>query len=171
MRLFLALAPDEAARAALARTACMLRPLAPGRYVPPSLYHITLAFLGETDAARLPAVREAMEVAARRSRRFPLALGRLGAFGSVLWRGVEADGARPALALSLREELRARAVPFDPKPLRAHITLARDARLTEEARRLALPEAVWQARSLTLYQSVRREGALQYLPCAEAVLP
>ena len=65
MRLFLALAPDEAARAALARTACMLRPLAPGRYVPPSLYHITLAFLGETDAARLPAVREAMEAAAQ----------------------------------------------------------------------------------------------------------
>lgn len=44
---------------------------------------------------------------------------------------VESDGALEALSASVRKVLLARGVPFDDKPFRAHITLARDVSVAE----------------------------------------
>jgi RNA 2',3'-cyclic 3'-phosphodiesterase len=131
LRLFVAITLPPTWKQYLAARARDLERLAPGyaRWVAPDLLHLTLIFLGEQPAARLPAIAGAVAAAAAGHRAFPLALGAAGAFGTpprVLW-----VGARPAgdqlsrLHAALVARLTAGAIPFDPKPLVAHLTLGR----------------------------------------------
>ncbi|TCB99574.1 RNA 2',3'-cyclic phosphodiesterase [Micromonospora zingiberis] len=104
------------------------------RLVDPTRAHLTLAFLGEVDPARLPAVREALELVAETARAGTvpsvLRLGGGGRFGwgrgTVLWADVRGDVARlVALADAVRAGLNAIGVPGDEKPFRPHLTIAR----------------------------------------------
>src|SRR6266581_4796633 len=64
MRLFVALWPDDAVRAQLARWSRELHALCGGRATPPENLHVTLAFLGGIEDARVAEVeRAAGEVA------------------------------------------------------------------------------------------------------------
>ena len=96
----------------------------------PAQLHLTLAFLGEASEARCDAVADLAAAAAREHPPFTLRAAGLGAFPSpasarVLWWGVDAHPELTALAATLRERLVAAAIPFDPKPFRAHLTLGR----------------------------------------------
>lgn len=167
MRLFIGIDPGDAARAVLARDAAALRDLAYGRFVPPENYHLTLAFLGEQDAREIPRICEAMRMAAG-VRSFSVALGRLGAFGPVLWRGVTPEDGLASLADRLRAALDGMGIGYDSMPFRAHITLVRNARLPR-----GLPPcapARFVVRSLILYESVRGQDVPRYLPRAEEPL-
>lgn len=167
MRLFIGIAPDGKARQALARTVGLLEGLLPGRYVPPEQYHLTLAFLGEVPAKRLPALEEAMLDAVRGTPPFELRLAGIGRFGPVLWRGVEACPALDAVAERLRAALLADGFMPDPKPFKAHITLARDVRGGTD---IGPPEnafASFCVQSISCYESCRVQGSLQYLPRLE----
>lgn len=103
----------------------------PARWVAPPLLHVTLAFLGEGDPSRRNDVLACLERAARSMPPFAVRAGRLGAFPDlsrprVLWLGVESDGgALDALARRVRDALGEAGFWFDPKPFRAHVTLAR----------------------------------------------
>ena len=132
LRLFVAIALPAAWKEYLAARSRDLERLAPGytRWVAPELMHLTLVFLGEQPAERLPAIQEAAAAATSAQRRFQLSLGRLGHFGGaaprVLWVEARAPGNRLAtLHAALVEQLTARQVPFDRKPLVAHLTLGR----------------------------------------------
>ncbi|MDO5297728.1 MAG: 2'-5' RNA ligase family protein [bacterium] len=62
MRLFIAINFDEATKEAAAASAKLLQQHSlRGNFSSRDNYHITLAFLGETERRRLPKVREAME--------------------------------------------------------------------------------------------------------------
>lgn len=131
MRLFFALAPPAAARAALG--AWQGAAGGPGwRWAEPEGLHLTLAFLGEVpdgDRGRLEAL--GAEVAARH-RPFELASAGLGQFplagvARILWLGIGPSGPLDALAADLRETLQQAGVAFDPKPFTPHLTLARRA--------------------------------------------
>lgn len=131
MRLFFALAPPAAARAALG--AWQRAAGRPGwRWAEPEGLHLTLAFLGEVsggDRDRLEAL--GAEVAARH-RPFELASAELGQFpqagaARILWLGVGPSVPLDALAADLRETLGQAGVAFDPKPFAPHLTLARRA--------------------------------------------
>jgi len=169
-RLFLGVPVDEAARQALWETARALSARVIGRYLDPSLYHITLAFLGETGEDSLPRIFTAMEDAARGVHPFQVALGGVGSFGTVLWRGLQDDRALFLLAGRLRASLASQGVPFDKKPFKAHITLARDAGPPPDAPNIRAPEASFWVRSLTLFESARPAGKLAYLPRREVRL-
>jgi len=102
----------------------------PGRAVVPANRHLTLRFLGDTDAARLRALTGEL----RRvdgGPRFPLSLAGLGAFprparATVLWIGV-GDGQAELRALAAKVEdaaVRAGFAP-EPKPYSPHLTLSR----------------------------------------------
>ena len=54
MRLFIGIALPATVRQALSGAAKTMESRMPGRYVPMENYHITLAFLGETDADASP---------------------------------------------------------------------------------------------------------------------
>lgn len=129
LRLFFALWPDAATRAALASWSRTIQPLSGGRATRAETLHLTLAFLGATDAARLPALEAA---AARiRTRPFVLALDEAGLWSAnrIVWAGASSIGpALGELVADLRAALTEAAVHFDPKPFVPHITLIRKAR-------------------------------------------
>jgi 2'-5' RNA ligase len=170
LRLFVAITLPPTWKEYLAARARDLERLAPGytRWVAPELLHLTLVFLGEQAADRLPTIDSAVAAAARGRRPFRLALGDLGTFGSpprVLWVGARADGtALPDLHTALAANLAAATIPFDEKPLVAHLTLGRARRdasttagraLAARLRTLAAPPAPlpFTVESIVLMQS------------------
>jgi len=107
------------------------------RLAPPERMHVTLAFLGEVPDARLTDVRDAIGAGvAAWAATWPeptppvVRLAGGGRFGrgrfTVLWTGVRGDvSALHNLANALRRQLRRARLPYDPKPLRPHLTIAR----------------------------------------------
>lgn len=100
-RLFVALAPGEAAVRALTEAQAALRRAVPEgvRWVDPAAAHLTLRFLGNVPEDRLEHARAALAGAAGSGPAFHLRTGGLGAFPSphrpsVLWLGIggELDG-------------------------------------------------------------------------------
>ncbi|HWH01227.1 MAG TPA: 2'-5' RNA ligase family protein [Pilimelia sp.] len=152
MRLFVAAYPPAPARAHLAAAVAGLavgRAAAQGvnaRLADAAHWHLTLAFLGDVPDARGgdAAAALAAGVAAARdphpgdpppdggppARGPRLWLGGGGRFGrgrfTVLWVGVGGETqAVTGLAASVRRELRRARLPYDGKPFRPHLTLAR----------------------------------------------
>ena len=99
-------------------------------------WHVTLAFLGEVDDGRAPAAATAIERAAD-GPPLELRLAGGGRFGrgrfTVLWAGVEGDGL-DVVSRRVRRELKKAKLPYDDRPYRPHLTLARPGdRLDPEA--------------------------------------
>jgi len=107
------------------------RPRGTWRSVKPAAMHLTLAFLGDVDAARVPAVLEAMTAAAAGVAPFDLTAEGVGAFPNasrarVLWAGVAGDVAVLAgLQADLATRLSAEGFALEDRAYRPHITLAR----------------------------------------------
>ena len=101
------------------------------RRVEADLLHLTLAFVGSAPEERVSQVVEAAASAAGRCAPFTVRFEELGRFPDAgpprtVWAGTIAGAPRlEELSRAVREELARRAVPFDPKPFRAHVTLAR----------------------------------------------
>lgn len=173
-RLFAAIAFAQEERRALRRAAEPVLSRCRGRIVDASLYHITLRFFGPVPPQRIEAITAAMARAAAQARPFPMESGLAGRFGnpasSVLWLGLKA-GQTDLTALHgvLERELVAAGYPPEDRPFRSHITLGRDVdtRPVESLGGVALEPVPLQARGLTLYDSVRREGMLRYEPVVE----
>ena len=129
VRLFVGVPLADALRDALERHLAAAGRL-PGRAVPPANWHLTLRFLGATDAARH---RRVMDELARADAPppFDLTLSTLGAFprggrAKVLWIGV-GEGADALRALAGSVEAAAVRAGFapEPKPFSPHLTLSR----------------------------------------------
>jgi 2'-5' RNA ligase len=105
------------------------------RLAPRPFWHITLAFLGDVPDERQVDVEKAIGEAVRRwaasgTGRPVLRVGGGGRFGrgrfTVLWAGLRGDvAAVRTIAAAVRRELRRARLPFDDKPLRPHLTVAR----------------------------------------------
>jgi len=156
-RVFFALWPDAAAREALAVHAARLAREARGRVVPAANFHLTLAFLGEVDAAGLDRAR----CAAGRvdCPAFALGLDCQGSFrrAGVAWVGCR-EAPPPLLALqsALERSLGQEGFAPEPRPYAPHLTLARRIAVPVEAGTL---QAVrWEARSFALVESRRDRG-------------
>jgi 2'-5' RNA ligase len=128
VRLFVALPlPSEIASSA----AALLPPLRGLRAVKPDLLHLTLAFIGRVPDEQLDGVIAATREAAAGQKPFAATLATAGRFPltgrpHVLWLGLT-DGAdeSAALATAVRAALTRHGIPFDGKPIRPHVTLAR----------------------------------------------
>lgn len=124
LRLFFAVEVPEEVKADLAR-ACAKLPAA-WRKVQPAQMHLTLVFMGEVPADDLDLVIAAGEQAASSRAPFRVTLGDTDCFPGrssprVLFVHAQSEGLVP-LAGQLQKEVRDWA---DPKPFRAHLTLAR----------------------------------------------
>lgn len=102
----------------------------PGRAVVPANWHLTLRFLGDTDAGQHRRLVEALEKAPL-GPRFPMVLGGVGAFprprrAGVLWVGVQKGAADLKRLAALAEEA-ARQAGFaaEKKPFSPHLTISR----------------------------------------------
>ena len=166
MRLFIALVLPDETLDAVAETADALQRCVRGRFVLPDTYHMTLAFIGEANGAMVAAAEGALERACRGATPIALQPSDLGKFGpsssATLWVGFDRTGTDEAcgLAMRVREELSDAGIPFDEKPFKAHVTIARKADL----RSAQLPPLGYfpaaRVRSVALFESeLSREGA------------
>ncbi len=161
MRLFFALWPDDAVRAGLARWSRELHALCGGRITPPEKLHVTLAFLGGVEDARVAEVeRAADEVAAPLA---SLVLDRPGYWkhNRIAWAGASlVPPELSALVSGLREALAKSRIGFDAKPFVSHVTLLRDAREPRAIPELAPIE--WRLAGFALVQSVTLPRGSRY---------
>jgi 2'-5' RNA ligase len=139
LRLFVAAYPPPEVTAHLDRVVSSLtlaRPPLPGRSLrltPPQRWHVTLAFLGDVAddrAAVAAAALQAVGAGATRWAPIRVCVAGAGRFGrgrfTTVWAGLRGDLAGlGALAAATRREVKRARLPFDPKPFRPHITLAR----------------------------------------------
>ncbi|MGH8682116.1 MAG: RNA 2',3'-cyclic phosphodiesterase [Burkholderiales bacterium] len=160
-RLFFALWPDDATRAALADWGRRIHEVAGGRPTRAESIHQTLAFLGDCEPARVP---DAAAAAGRVQRRgFELVLDRAGLWphNRIAWAGATAVPPElDALVTELRTALAAAGVGFDAKPFALHITLVRKAR--PGAALPALDPIRWRVAEFVLVRSVPRAGGSDY---------
>ena len=131
VRIFIALAPPDDAKDELARA---LRPAYEAyprvRWNRIEDWHVTLAFLGELPVVTVPLLRPPLaELAARRAPVW-LALRGGGHFDDrVLWSGIDGDvEGLHLLASEVRAVVKECGIPFEDRPLRPHLTLARSRR-------------------------------------------
>ncbi len=130
-RLFLGIPlPDGPRGALVAHLGAAFGGRLPGRAVPPANWHLTLRFLGDTEADRHRALVDGLRGAAL-GPAFDLGFAGLGAFprparATVLWVGV-GEGERAVKALAAVVEDAARAAGFAPeeKPFSPHLTVSR----------------------------------------------
>ena len=164
MRLFVAVFPPEDVLADLRRRLTAAPAVADRRVrlTPADRWHVTLVFLGEVDAVRLPEVERALGgVVPVGPLRLRLSGG--GAFGrgrsAVLWAGLDGDLAGLAeLHDGVRGALVAGGLPHDERPFTPHLTVAyaNSPELREALREHA--GSTWTADEFVLVQSLHAEG-------------
>ena len=161
MRLFFALWPDDEVRARLERWSRELHALCGGRTTRPENLHVTLAFLGSVEEARVAEVeRAAGEVAPRA---VSLVLDRPGyrKHNRIAWAGASTvPPALDAFVAELRSALARSRVGFDAKGFVSHVTLLRDAR--EPKAMPALHPILWKIDGFALVQSVTLPRGSRY---------
>jgi len=183
-RLFVAVDLGAEVRRALEALQAELKALAPeARWVPPENAHLTLAFLGSTEEAKVPELSRTLEAVATRAAPFDLQLRGGGAFGPskrprVLWVGVEGDTARlHQLHAWTGAALRPWGYEPEDRDYRPHLTLAR-ARDPRGNPKLACCAGMLAGRALgaarvdrlILFRSQPGPGGSTYTPLAEPPL-
>lgn len=177
MRLFIAIELPREIKAALAACQQALRQTgAHASWPQPDNLHLTLRFLGEVDAARLPALKQVCADTTRQATSFTLTTHGLGFFPNakrprVVWAGLQADARQlPALQQRLEVGLTELGFPADDKALLPHLTLGRIKApthiraLVERAQAYAFPALSFTVTELVLMQSQLRAGGALYTP-------
>ncbi len=171
MRLFTAIEfPEEIKTLVSTETELVKKHFGYGRFVKEDTYHLTLVFLGETEAKRIKDITSAMDGCAFRC--MELKIGSLGCFerdgGSVIWRRVTAPPDVFTLQKTLERELVSRGFKIESRAFKPHLTLARDAKL-KEGETLAiiskeLSDISFVADKITLFRSDIINGRRTYTP-------
>jgi 2'-5' RNA ligase len=145
--------------------------------------HLTLRFIGPTLDDRMAAATTAVRAAAAAGAPFEISIGGAGTFPPTgrpraLWLGLRSGETELAgLAEAVDRELAAGGWQFDPKPFRAHLTLARSdgvpagaaigARLVDAATAL---DVRFRAERIGLFESLTGGGPARYEPVVTAGL-
>lgn len=176
-RCFVAVPLPETLRDEIVRTVTAWRaePGGPGlRWTAPEGWHLTLAFLGQTEPALVPRLLAAIEQAVGRTAVWDVGAGGLGTFpgprrARVLWYGIGDPGGDLArLAAAVGDAL----VPLVPglrqgQPFRGHVTLARAREprgedLSRWLEQRTVPEGRVPVERVVLYRSHLGRGPAQY---------
>lgn len=169
MRLFTAINFDDKIKAYLLKTQMALKEYAERvRFSGANNLHLTLVFLGETEAARVPAVCRAIDDSAVPG--FTFSISDVGRFrrggGDILWAGVENCEALRELQRRLSHNLKAAGFSIENREFKPHLTLAREAVMRAEFDPAALSvqtgAAVAHADRISLMKSERIGGRMVY---------
>lgn len=183
-RTFLALDIDDRTRGRLATEGQRLaRDGADARWVARKNLHVTLNFLGDVAAARLPDICAAAARAAVRSAAFDFSLGGLccmppGDRGRMIWANIDdQNGQMAQLHRALAEAMATLGFPPERHAFRGHVTLARIKRPRDASRlRAAVAElgnldfGTQHAAEVVVYTSIRGHGGPTYIPAAHCPL-
>jgi len=179
LRLFFAVELPEEVRTRAAEHAARLRrdfPEVKAGWERPEKMHVTLKFLGDVDASRVPSLTAAAGRSTAGLSSFALSTEGTGAFpphGSprVLWLGLRDEaGALALLQRRLEEECYAEGFAREPRPFKPHLTLAR-IRTPQGARELAdahrqtpFGPVTFEISELILIRSQLGPGGSRYTP-------
>ena len=166
-RLFVGLELNDAARTALDAVRRELLKTASGSLSTPDLYHLTLCFLGETPRRAIAHLAATLDRVIFEP--FELHFDELGSFRekAVLWAGVMPSPELHRLQGSVRDQLEKNGFPVEKGIYTPHITLGRKMRLPDELP--DVPSASFAVNTITLFESARQGGRLQYLPIHRSV--
>ena len=108
-------------------------------WVKPDLMHITLKFLGETPAEKIPAIVESLQFACKNIPPFTINIGNIGLFGSryqprVLWFGISNIEMLQHLHHSIEKQMRKLDFPCHIGNFVPHLTLARISKIEDKKR-------------------------------------
>ncbi len=178
MRLFIALDLPEKVRQALDGLIAQLQPKCPSaRWVRPEGIHVTLKFIGYTDASKLDALLAALAPVGS-AHPVEMKFRGLGFFPNerrpqVLWCGVEAAKDLAELAAKIELALAPVNVPRESRPFAPHLTLARLQpgetsraemdelfRAAEEMKKQSFGSA--RATEFYLYESILKRSGAEY---------
>jgi len=161
VRLFFALWPDDAVRAQLARWTRELHAVCGGRAARPENLHVTLAFLGAIEDARVARVELAADAVVPHA--ISLVLDQPGYWkhNRIAWAGASVvPPGLEVLVSDLRGALVKSRIGFDAKGFVAHVTLLRDAR---EPRAMPVLEPIqWRIEGFVLVQSITLPHGSRY---------
>lgn len=140
------------------------------RWTDPNGWHVTLAFLGATDALAIPGLIAALRDVAAGTSGFRVSTGGMGAFprpgaAQAIWYGVSDPGDR---LRDLASRVQAAVLPPGPPArFRAHVTLARSRARRGEAlgswlTTLDPPAGTLTVNALTLFRSHLGRGPARY---------
>jgi RNA 2',3'-cyclic 3'-phosphodiesterase len=150
-----------------------------GRLVPPDNWHITVRFLGDTNAHR-KATFGAATAAAVLPPSFPIHLAQWGAFprpgrGRVLWLGVgDRTGGLQRAFEAVEAAARAAGFPAETRPFAPHLTIARlrtPSDLTASVEALPPVSLAMTVEKLTVFRSVLGAGPPRYVVVRDLPLP
>jgi RNA 2',3'-cyclic 3'-phosphodiesterase len=161
MRLFFALWPDACVRAQLVHWARELHAVCGGRRMRPENLHLTLAFLGDSDDARIAQVEQAGGEPLPQAGSLRLDTAGHWKHNRIAWAGASAVPAElQALVADLRASLVRSNIGFDAKPFVPHVTLLRNA--GDPSRISELPPIDWRFQGFALVQSVKLPEGIRY---------
>jgi 2'-5' RNA ligase len=161
-RLFFALWPNDAERAAMAAWQLPLRELCGGRLMRADTLHATLVFLGEVAEHRLQALRLAAQEV--KGQRFELILTTVHYWGHnhIAYAAPDAIPKQLAeLVSGLELNLRKHHFHFEARPYKPHVTLLRNAQWSD-AHLPSMPKVRWQIDDFVLVHSMHDEQGTQY---------
>jgi RNA 2',3'-cyclic 3'-phosphodiesterase len=183
MRLFIAIELPKEIKVALAACQQELRQTgAHASWPQPDNLHLTLRFLGEVDAGRLPVLKQVCVDTARQATRFTLTTHGLGFFPNtkrprVVWVGLLADTQQlPTLRQQLEARLTEVGLPVDDKAFHPHLTLGHIKTpthihaLIERVQAYAFPTLSFTVTELVLMQSQLQATGSLYTPLLRAPL-
>jgi len=143
------------------------------KWVEPENMHLTLKFFGETDEKRIPAIWQALKLAAAENQPFRIKISDTGIFGSrydprVVWFGIEHQLMLEKLANSVLTELEKNGWERDRQNFVPHLTIGRIKEIQDKTlfqqiigkhKRIEIQDE--KVTEIILYQSIlRREGPL-----------
>lgn len=174
LRLFFALWPDAAARAALSAWQAPLHELCGGRLMQRDTLHSTLVFLGEVETQRLAALQLAAQEVCSPRFAWSLVAAHYWGHNHIVYAAPEiAPPSLVELADKLERNLRKHHFHFDVRPYKPHVTLLRNAHWGDAPAKPSnplppMPAVDWQVngfvlvRSLSLAQGARYEVLAQF---------
>lgn len=161
MRLFFALWPDEGVRTQMGRWTQELHAVCGGRAMRRENLHVTLAFLGNVEEARVAEVERAVDAVVPRAVSLVLDTPGYWKHNRIVWAGASsAPQELESFVAELRGALTISGIAFDAKAFVSHVTLLRDGR---EPRALpALNPIEWKCDGFALVRSVAPARGSEY---------
>ncbi|MFC4321136.1 RNA 2',3'-cyclic phosphodiesterase [Litchfieldia salsa] len=112
-------------------------------WVHPEDFHLTLAFLGQTEEVILERIQEEMQIISDQTNTFDLTMNGIGIFGReeaprIFWAGVEGSEELNALQKKVHSVCTEIGFSLDNRPYNPHITLARRWKGQEDYKKLQI---------------------------------
>lgn len=118
--------------------------------------HLTLAFIGEyNDVERVKSALDTVDF-----KPFTIKTNMCGNFGTLRWVGITENAVR--LSDKVRDSLNDFGIPYDEKPMKPHVTVAREMIIDRRAVLPKVRDSSMTVRRISLMKSERINGKLTY---------